>query len=174
MSTRAGEFVTLRELLNEVGKDVARFYYVSKSADAHLEFDLDKAKEETKDNPMYYMQYAYARLSSIFEKAKEKNISIKGAKPDLTLLVHEDEIRLMKSLIKYPYVVKKAATHYAVHLLINYLQDLAFAFHKFYTSCKVLGDNKSLTLARLYLVGATKIILNKALTLVGVTALEKM
>ncbi len=174
MSTRAGEFVTLRELLNEVGKDVARFYYVSKSADAHLEFDLDKARHETKDNPMFYMQYAYARLSSIFEKARERNISIKGVNPDLTLLVHEDEVRLMKSLIKYPYILRKAATHYAVHLLINYLQDLAFAFHKFYTSCKVLGDNKSLTLARLYLVGATKIILNKALTLVGVTALEKM
>ncbi len=174
MSTRAGEFVTLRELIDEVGKDVARFYYVSKSADSHLEFDLDKAKEETKDNPMYYMQYAYARLSSIFEKAQDRGLVLDDDLPDLTLLVHEDEIRLMKSLLKYPEIIKKAAKHYAVHILINYLQDLASSFHKFYTSCRVLGENKSLSLSRLFLVNATKIILNKALTLVGVTALEKM
>ncbi len=174
MSTRAGEFVTLRELIDEVGKDVARFYYVSKSADSHLEFDLDKAKQETRDNPMYYMQYAYARLSSIFEKAKERGFSLSEKDPDLTLLLHEDEIRLMKILLKYPEVIKKAAKHYAVHILINYLQDLASAFHKFYTSCRVLGEDKELSFARLSLGNATKIILNKALTLVGVTALEKM
>ena len=173
MSTRAGEFVTLRELMNEVGRDVARFYYVSKSADSHLEFDLDKAKEETKENPMYYMQYAYARISSIFEKAEKQNINI-DKEPLLELLIHEDEIRLMKLLIKYPEVVKKAATHYAVHIIINYLQELASAFHKFYTTCRVLGENKELSIARLFLVSATKIILNKSLTLVGVTALEKM
>ncbi len=173
MSTRAGEFITLRELIDEVGKDVARFYYVSKSADSHLEFDLDKAKEETKDNPMYYMQYAYARLSSIFQKAREKGFVL-GEDVDLSLLTHEDEIRLMKVLLRYPKVIEKAAKHYAVHLLINYLQDLASSFHKFYTSCKVLGEDRNLSLARLSLVNATKIILNKSLTLVGVTALEKM
>ncbi len=173
MSTRAGEFITLRELMDEVGKDVARFYYVSKSADSHLEFDLDKAKEETKDNPMYYMQYAYARLSSIFEKANERGLSVKED-VDLSLLTHEDEIRLMKTLLKYPKVIEKAAKHYAVHLLVNYLQDLASSFHKFYTNCRVLGEDQTLSLARLSLVNATKVILNKSLTLVGVTALEKM
>ncbi len=173
MSTRAGEFVTLRELMNEVGKDIARFYYVSKSADSHLEFDLDKAKEQTKENPMYYMQYAYARISSIFKKAKERGIEI-NKEPHLELLIHEDEIRLMKLLIRYPEVIKKAATHYAVHLIINYLQELASSFHKFYTTCKVLGDDEELSMARLFLVNATKVILNKSLTLVGVEALEKM
>lgn len=174
MSTRSGEFITLRDLINEVGKDIARFYFVSKSPDSHLEFDIDKAKEESKDNPMYYMQYAYARISSIFEKARERNISIKSDEVDYSLLSHADEIRLMKMLSKYPQIIKKASEYYAVHLIINYLQELSATFHRFYTNCKVLSEDHALSIARLSLVNATKIILNKTLTLIGISAPERM
>jgi len=170
MSKRKGTFVAMDELLNEVGSDVVRFFFLMYSANRHMDFDLALAKEKSEKNPVFYVQYAYARIHSILKKAKNQKPDIKS----LSLLIHPSELELIKELIKLPEIVEDIVKDYQVQRLPHYAIDVATAFHRFYTDCKVLGDYKSLENARLVLVWATKIVLENILDLMGVTKLEKM
>lgn len=177
MSKRAGTFVTLEELVDEVGLDAARFFFLMYSLNTHMDFNIDLAKEKSENNPVYYVQYAHARISSILRKAEKEDIkyqisSIKGV--DLNRLNDETELNLIKELIKFPELVEDVAKNYEIHRLPYYAQNLARKFHSFYNSCQVLGDDKEITKARLVLVMATKIVLQNILDLMGVSAPEKM
>ena len=177
MSTRGGEFVTLKDLLKEVGRDVARYFFLMHSYDSHTVFDLDIAKSESMENPVFYIQYAYARICSIIEKAKSANIVIdfKGnQKYNLDLLKQKEELELIRKLAHFRKVIERSALNWKPYLIANYLHDLAAAFHKYYTEYKVITDNKNLTLARLYLLHAIKIVLENALNLLGIVAPNRM
>ena len=170
MSKRKGVFVTLDELLDEVGSDVIRFFFLMYSANRHMDFDLGLAKEKSEKNPVYYVQYAYARINSILRKAAK--YELRNTK--YNLLVHPSELGLIKELIKLPEIVEDIAKDYQVQRLPHYALDVATAFHKFYTDCKVLGDYKDLEKARLSLVLATKIVLENILDLMGISKPKKM
>ncbi len=170
MSKRGGTFVTLEELVGEVGVDVARFFFLMKSIDTHIDFNLDLAKEQSDKNPVYYVQYAYARICSILRKSEIKNL-----KPDgLNLLVHQSELGLIKKLIQFPEIIEDVAQDYQIQKLPQYAMELAAAFHQFYHDCRVISEDKELTLTRLNLVLAAKIVLKNTLGLIGVSAPEKM
>jgi len=169
MSKRKGKVVTLAWLINEVGLDAARFLYLMKSLDTHMEFDLDLAKTQTEKNPVYYVQYAHARICSILRKAKLKEV-----KPQSNLLEHPSELKLIKQLIRFPEIVEDITKDYQVQRLPQYATDLATVFHQFYRDCRVISEDKNLTQARLGLVSATKIILKNTLSLMGISAPEKM
>lgn len=176
MSTRSGEFVTLRELRKQVGKDAARFFYVMRKHEQHLDFDLDLATSQSKDNPVYYVQYAHARICSIFEQAgmAMKDQSIRDA--DSEKLVNEHEKNILKLLGQFPENISSAAEKLSPHVVVNYLRDVANAFHSFYNEKEnqVLVDDISLRNARLKLICATKIVIHNGLTLLDVSAPDKM
>ena len=173
MSTRSGEFVTLRQLRKQVGKDAARFFYVMRKCEQHLDFDLDLATSQSQDNPVYYVQYAHARISSIFEQvSKTQNDKISNA--DLSLLTQEQEKDLIKSLNMFPEKVLIAAEQLAPHTIVNYLRELATAFHSFYNAHQVLVDELALRYARLKLIKASQIVLHNGLALIDVSAPKKM
>lgn len=175
MSTRSGEFVTLRELREEVGKDAARFFYSMRKNDQHLDFDLELAKSESKDNPVYYVQYAHARVCSMFARAQERGLSAPQANgTDLTPLVESDERDLMLMLSRYPEVVEYAAQDAAPHLIAHYVRDLAGALHQYYDKHKILVDDEALRGARMALTDAVRIVLANGLGLLGVSAPEQM
>ena len=175
MSTRSGEFVTLRELREEVGKDAARFFYSMRKNDQHLDFDLELAKSESKDNPVYYVQYAHARVCSMFARAQERGLSAPQANgTDLTPLVESDERDLMLMLSRYPEVVESAAQDAAPHLIAHYVRDLAGALHQYYDKHKILVDDEALRGARMALTDAVRIVLANGLGLLGVSAPEQM
>ena len=175
MSTRSGEFVTLRELREEVGKDAARFFYSMRKNDQHLDFDLELAKSESKDNPVYYVQYAHARVCSMFARAQERGLSGPQANgTDLTPLVESDERDLMLMLSRYPEVVESAAQDAAPHLIAHYVRDLAGALHQYYDKHKILVDDEALRGARMALTDAVRIVLANGLGLLGVSAPEQM
>ena len=175
MSTRSGEFVTLRELREEVGKDAARFFYSMRKNDQHLDFDLELAKSESKDNPVYYVQYAHARVCSMFARAQERGLSGPQANgTDLTPLVESDERDLMLMLSRYPEVVESAAQDAAPHLIAHYVRDLAGALHQYYDKHKILVDDEALRGARMALTDAVRIVLASGLGLLGVSAPEQM
>ena len=169
MSKRKGIYYTLDELIDEVGLDVTRFFFLSRSADSHLNFDLDLAKEESSQNPVYYIQYAYARISSILEKVK-----VKASSNNLTLLTHPSELNLIKQLIRLPEMVEAIVNDLQVQKLPQYALDLATAFHQFYRDCRIVGEEKDLAEARLSLILATKIILKETLKLMGISQPKKM
>jgi arginyl-tRNA synthetase len=169
MSKRAGSFVTMKEVNREVGRDAARYYYVMRSTDSHLDFDLELAKEESTNNPVYYVQYAHARIHSILDNAE-----LKADAENLDLLTHESEIELMKMLAKFPEEIKLIAESRQPHHLTTYAYDLATAFHSFYNNCRVNTDNDKLAKARLYLVNAARQVLKNILTLLGINAPEQM
>lgn len=169
MSKRTGIYVTIDELIDEVGLDVARFFFLSRSPGSHLNFDLDLAKEQSEKNPVYYIQYAHARICSILAKTK-----MKEAESCLNLLSHPSELNLIKHLIRLPEVVEDTARDYQVQRLPQYAQDLASAFHQFYRDCRVISEDENLTAARLSLVLASKIALGNILSLMGISAPEKM
>ena len=169
MSKRKGVFVALDELLNMVGPDVIRFFFLMYSANRHMDFDLGLAKEKSEKNPVYYVQYAYARICSILAKIKNTNKNLKT-----NLLNHPSELNLIKELIKLPEIVEDIVKDYQVQRLPHYALDVATAFHKFYTDCKVLGDYKDMEKARLSLVLATKIVLENILDLMGISKPKKM
>jgi len=171
MSKRKGVFVALDELLNMVGSDVVRFFFLMHSVDRHMDFDLGLAKEKSEKNPVYYVQYAYARIHSILAKSKVKSPK---SKVKLNLLNHPSELGLIKELIKLPEIVEDTAKDYQVQRLPHYAIDVATAFHRFYTDCKVLGDYKDMEKARLSLVIATKIVLENILDLMGISKPKKM
>ncbi len=174
MSKRKGIYVTMDELLTEVGSDVVRFFFLQKSADTHLNFDLALAKEQSEKNPVFYIQYAHARICSIIKKLEEQNSKLKVTAKNLKLLGHQSELKLIKQLIRLPEIVEDTAKDYQVQRLPRYAIELANAFHRFYTDCRVISEDISLSQARLSLVMATKIILKNVLDLMGILAPEHM
>ncbi len=176
MSTRSGEFVTLRELRNEVGNDAARFFYVMRSYDQHLDFDLELAKSRSNENPVYYIQYAHARICSVFRQLDEKKLGwrIEDGVASLSCLVESNEISLMTSLSRFPEVVELAAANRAPQNIVHYLRELANEFHTYYNAHTFLVDDEDLRNARLALITAVRHVLRNALALVGVSAPEAM
>lgn len=177
MSTRGGEFITLKDLLQEVGSDVARYFFLMHSHDSHTEFDLDVAKSQSMENPVFYIQYAYARICSIIEKGRINNIILNdemAKEIDLSLLDKNEELELIKKLANFRKVIESSAIHWKPHLIASYLHELAAQFHKYYTEYKVLGRDKKLSEARLYLVHCVQIVLENALSLLGIKAPEQM
>lgn len=172
MSKRAGQYVTLEELIEEVGRDAARFFFVMRSPDSPMDFDLDLAKAESSDNPVYYVQYAHARISSILSVAGVERANVEQV--DLSLLNAPEEDALMRRIAAWPEEVAIAAKDLAPYRLAYYAKDLANDFHSFYNACKVLTDDEALRDARLVLVDAARITLRNALTILGVSAPERM
>lgn len=176
MSTRSGSFVTLRELRDEVGNDACRFFYVTRKADQHMDFDLDLAKSESKDNPVYYIQYAHARVCSVLRKLESQGQTwdMNAGLENLALLEQEDERALVIALRKYPETLQNAALNLEPHLLSNYLRDLASDFHAYYNNHKMLIEDDTLRNTRITLSCAVKQVLANGLRLVGVSAPEQM
>jgi arginyl-tRNA synthetase len=172
MSTRKGEFVTLRELRSEIGNDAARFFYVLRKSDQHLDFDLDLAKSQSNENPVYYVQYAHARVCSVMEQWGGDEQALRAC--DLRALDSEQELQLLRLLMEYPAVIEDAARDFAPHLVAFYLKDLAAAFHSYYNSNRFLVDDERVRLARLALVASVRQVLNNGLRLLGVSAPVKM
>ncbi len=173
MSTRGGDFVTLRELREEVGKDAARFFYVMRKPEQHMDFDLDLAKSQSSDNPVYYVQYAHARVCSVYRLLAEKGLEV-AADADLSLLVESHELELMTALSKYPEVVQRAARDFAPHQVAYYLRDLANAFHTYYNAHPFISAEQSVRDARLTLIDAVRQVIANGLTMLGVSAPESM
>ena len=173
MSTRRGEFISLREVIDEVGRDAARFFFLMRQASAHLEFDLELAKKQSSENPVYYIQYAHARIDSIIRRAKEE-AQLTPKTKGLKFLQRPEELDLMRKIGLYPDILIAAARTMEPFGLVRFLQELAGAFHKFYDSCRVLDENKELSAERLGLIAATQIVLGNGLRLLGVSAPQKM
>ena len=176
MSTRSGSFVTLRELREEVGNDACRFFYVTRKADQHMDFDLELAKSESKDNPVYYIQYAHARVRSVQRKLAENgwDWDQEAGLANLTQLSTEHEKDLITKLSKYPEVLTNAAVNYEPHMLANYLRELANDFHSYYNANKMLIEDAELRNARITLSEAARQVIHNGLTLLGVNAPEQM
>jgi arginyl-tRNA synthetase len=172
ISKRTGDFVALSEVIEEVGADACRFFFLSRSADSQMDFDLDLAKKQSADNPVYYVQYAHARIASILRLAREKGIDFSTG--DVALLTCDAELALMRKLLLLPELTETAAQTLEPHHLTYYAQDLATVFHAFYRDCRVVSDDPALTAARLKLVSATKTVLARTLNLMGMSAPERM
>ena len=173
MSTRRGEFITLREVIDEVGKDAGRFFFLMRQSSAHLEFDLELAKKQSAENPVYYIQYAHARIFSIIRKAQGEAGLIPKTK-GFSLLKANEEIDLMRKIGLYSEVLIICARTLEPYPLVRYLQELAGCFHKFYDACRVIDEDKELSSERLALIEATRIVLSNGLKLLGVSAPQKM
>jgi len=176
MSTRSGEFVTLRELRAEVGNDAARFFYVLRKCEQHMDFDLDLAKSQSNDNPVFYIQYAHARVHSVFRQLKEKGFTRDRARgaTGLDRLNESHEQAMMATLARYPEVVESAALAHEPHVLAYYLRELANDFHTYYNAHTFIVDDATLRDARLNLIDATRQVLANGLGLLGVSAPETM
>ena len=175
MSTRDGEFVTLRELREETGNDAARFFYVLRKPDQHMEFDLELAKSRSSDNPVYYIQYAHARICSVFRQLDEKSLAGLDAAPaDYSLLTESREMDLLVAVSRFPEVVELAARSYEPHQLAYYLRDLAHAFHTYYNAHPFLASEPALRRARLGLIEVARIVIANGLAMLGVTAPHRM
>ena len=172
MSTRSGDFITLNELMNEVTTEAARFFYINRKADQHLEFDLDLAKEQSKDNPLYYIQYAHARICSVLRKAENEFEDFDSV--DLALLGSEKEIEILKLLRQYPQLIERSAKAGEPHLLCYFLRDLSGVFHSYYNSEKFLIEDKELMTSRLFLLKGVKQVIANGLTVLGIKAPEEM
>ena len=173
MSTRKANYVTLDELINEVGGDVVRYFFIMRSMNSHLNFDLDLAADQSEKNPVYYIQYAHARISNIINNGKAKNLSIDGMF-DISLLKHESEISLIKSLNDFPEVMVKVLDNLDPQIIANYLHNIASEFHKFYAKCRVITDDIELTKSRLNLINSAKIVLGNGLKILGIQAPDRM
>jgi len=169
---KRSQFVTLQEVVDEIGADATRFMLLTRSADSQMTLDLGLAVKQSSDNPVYYVQYGHARIASIFRKAEAEGISM--AQADLSLLEHPAEMELIRQILRLEEVVEHAAATLAPHHLTYYAQELATAFHSFYHHCRVVGDNPALSSARLALVQAAKIALANTLRLMGMSAPEQM
>lgn len=175
MSKRAGTFVTLREVIQEVGSDAARFIFLTRRSDSHLDFDLDIAKEQSRENPVYYVQYAHARLASLVREAGSRGITVPGKdEVDVSLLDVEEEQNIIKALAKYPELVEEAAMAYEPHRLTFYLQDLAGLLHNYYFKHRIITEDPARTGARLFLMKQVKTVIMSALGILGVSAPERM
>ena len=176
MSKRAGVYVTLDELIDEVGLDVARFFFLTRNSNSHLNFDLDLAKERSEKNPVYYVQYAHARICSILRKNPKSKIQMPNQiqNPNAKLLIHPSELNLIKQLIRFPEIIEDTAKDYQVQRIPQYAISLTTAFHQFYENCRVISENKELTQVRSSLILATKTVLKNTLDLMGISSPEKM
>ena len=174
MSTRSGSFVTLEDLRAEVGNDAARFFYILRKSEQHMDFDLDLAKSKTNENPVYYIQYAHARICSVFKQADEKELELDVSQANLSLLTEEIEKDILRELSRFRSVLELSAIQYEPHQLAYYLRDLSNHFHSYYNACKFIVDDKNLTQARLALINATQQILKNGLSILGVGAPESM
>jgi len=172
MSKRAGSYVTMKEVAEEVGSDVMRFFLLMRSSESHLDFDLDLAKKESSENPVYYIQYAYARIGSIFRKAQDEGLTRSG--DNLALLKAPEEIDLVKKLLQFPEVVEDSARSLAPHTTAYYLHELAAQFHVYYNKCRVVDEDRELSSARLFLIHCVKTVLGNGLNMLGVSAPERM
>jgi len=172
VSKRSGDIVTLQEVIEEVGPDACRFIFLSRSADSQMDFDMELAKRQSADNPVYYVQYAHARIASILRLAEQREIDC--SQGDVSLLTTEPELTLIRRLILLPEIVERVAVTLEPHHLPYYAQDLATVFHSFYKQCRVVSKDEALTRARLKLVQATQLALAKVLRLMGMSAPEKM
>lgn len=173
MSKRAGQIITMEELIREVGVDAARFFFVNRKCSSHLDFDIDLAKKQSDENPVYYVQYAHARIFNIIKFAEQQGHRLDPA-ADLNLLTQDEEKQLIRKLLQYPEVISKAAQFWEPHRLTNYLQDLAAIFHHFYQKHRVVTEDLPLTRARLLLCQATRIVFANGLRILGITAPERM
>jgi arginyl-tRNA synthetase len=173
MSTRKANYVTLDELMDEVGADVTRWFFLMRSMDSHLNFDLALAKTQSDENPVYYNQYAHARICSILRNAEEKDVKYTDHK-ELHRLKEPSELYLIKKLMEFPDLVIRCTAEFIPHQLTQYLSEVSSAFHKFYTECWVLTEDRQLSAARLGLCMATKMVLANGFRILGVTAPEKM
>lgn len=177
MSTRGGQFITLKELLKEVGKDVSRYFFLMNSHESHTEFDLDIAKSQSMENPVFYIQYAHSRICSIIEKGEIKNISVNTEnreQVELSLLDKNEELEFINKLSYFKKVVERSAVQRKPYFIAGYLHELAGLFHKYYTQYRIVSADKRLSLARMYLIHSIKIVLENGLYLLGIKALEKM
>lgn len=176
MSTRSGEFVTLRQLREEVGNDAARFFYVMRSHEQHLDFDLDLAKSHSNENPVYYIQYAHARICSLYRNLEKEGLRHNTAIGDaaLNLLTEDHELKLVRTLNRYPEVLESAASQRSPHILAHYLQDLSAVFHACYSAVPILVEDENTRNARLNLMSATRQVIANGLALLGVSAPENM
>lgn len=175
MSKRSGQYITLDELLEEVGKDAARYFFIMRSADSHLDFDLDLAKRRTNENPVYYVQYAHARICSVFRQLAERGGAVPDASTvDFTVLREETERALIRRLADFPEEVSQAAVDLAPHRIAHYVHDVAGLFHSFYNAHRIIGSGEGLEEARLVLAGCTRTVIRICLDIIGVTAPERM
>jgi len=175
MSKRAGNFVALREVVQDVGSDAARFIFLTRRSDSHLDFDLAIAREQSRENPVYYVQYAHARIASLFREAESRGIAVPAKDAvNVALLDLEEEQNIIKRLAKYPEIVEDAALAYEPHRLTFYLQDLAGLMHNYYFKHRVITEDAARTVAKLFLMKQVKTVLKSALTILGVNAPEKM
>jgi arginyl-tRNA synthetase len=175
MSTRSGEFVTLREVVDEVGRDACRFFFLTRRSDSQLDFDLELAKKQSNENPVYYVQYAHARICSINRNAADQGVTLPAlGEVDLDLLRLDEELALAKTLSRYPQILEGAAVHFEPHRITFYLQDLSAQLHSYYNRHRILIEDADTSRARLYLVNAVRIVLENALLLLGVSAPRQM
>ncbi len=177
MGKRLGEFVTLREVLEEVGKDAARFFFLMRRADSHLDFDLELAKKESSENPVFYVQYAHARISSIFEQARQGGIPVDGSLPrnvKMERLALNEEIEIIKTVIQFDEVIEECVRELEPHRVVFYLLELAGEFHRYYNRFRVISDDEALTLARLLLVRSVQKVIRRGLHFLGVEAPTRM
>jgi len=170
MSKRSGIYVTMDELLEEAGLDAAKFFFLMRGADSHLNFDMDLAKEQSDKNPVYYVQYAHARICSILDKAS----GLKKTEREQKDLSAPAESELAKKLISFPEIIEDTARDYQLQRIPQYATDLAMAFHHFYQDCRVISEDNIVDKSRLDLISAVKIILENTLKLMGISAPEKM
>ena len=175
MSKRTGDIVTLEELLDEVGPDAARYTLLTRSADSPLDFDIEAVTRQSLDNPVYYVQYAHARIASILRVAKDRGIVLRPwQEANLASITEEAELDLLRKLAELPELVELASKALAPHRLTRYAEDTSAAFHRFYAECRVIGDDDERTQARLWLCVATKQVIATTLSLIGVSAPESM
>jgi arginyl-tRNA synthetase len=175
MSTRSGEFVALKEVIQEVGKDAARYFFLMRSSDSPLDFDLELAKKQSNENPVYYVQYAHARICSILRLAKQRELHIpRFEEVKIDLLNLPEEMILIKQLLKYPDLIERSALSLEPHRITGYLNELAGDFHSYYNKNRVISNDSNLTMSRLFLVKMIRVVLKNALRLIGVDAPERM
>ncbi len=170
MSTRAGEFITLRELMDEVGVDATRFFFLMRKVESHLDFDLELAKQKSDDNPVYYLQYAHARISSILNYA-DRSVEHDS---DLSLIREDEAFDLIKKMSEYPEILRQAAEHLEPYRVVDYLRELAALFHKFYALHRIVSDDEPLTKARLFFTDCVRLVLRNGLNVLGVSSPNKM
>ncbi len=173
MSTRKADYVTLDELVDKVGDDVVRYFFIMRSMNTHLDFDLDLASDQSDKNPVFYLQYAHARICNIIYRAKDDKILLDDSY-DASLLNHIDEIQLIKYMTQFPEIIEIAYINLEPQIIANYLQDLSSYFHKFYNHCRVITNNIELTKSRIALVKAVKVILKNGFSILGISAPERM
>lgn len=174
MSKRLGSFITAREVLKEVGRDAFRFFLLTSGPDTHMDFDLELAKKKARENPVYYIQYAYSRIHGIFLKKPNASLRDKNGSSNVSLLKEREELDLIRQLVRFPDLIEEISDSFSVHLLTGYALSLANLFHKLYETHQVISEDRVKTRARLALLSATAVILKESLTILGIEALERM